>query len=85
MSSAQAAAILAEMDKAGRVDEAKARQLIQQLLPKHGVSAVNVKKVIVRPWDPKQKTMSIILLSNPADEQAALAVSDEGAPGAKTK
>ena len=76
----QAAAILEDLDKAGRLDEAKATQLIQQLLPKHGVKAGVVKKIIVRPWNSAKNTRTIILLSNPADEPQALAVADPGAP-----
>jgi len=84
LSSAQASAILLDLDKAGRLDEAKAGQLIQQLLSKHGVKAGTIKKVTVRPWDPKGKTMSIILLTNPADEAQAIAVSDGGTPADKS-
>lgn len=84
VSSAQAAAILTDLDKAGQLDEAKAAQLIQQLLSKHGVKAGAIKKVTVRPWDPKRKTMSIILLTNPADEAQAIAVSDGGTPADKS-
>jgi len=83
VSSAQATAILAELDKAGRVDEARLRRLLQQILPKHGVAAGRIQKVIVRPWDPKRKSMSVILLTDPADEPQALAVSDEGVPADK--
>lgn len=83
VSPAQAAAILADFDKAGQLDEAKAGQLVQQLLAKHGVKPGTIKKITVRPWDPKRKTMSIILLTNPADEARAIAVSDEGASGSK--
>ena len=84
VSSAQAAAILADLDKAGQLDEAKASQLIQQLLSKHGVQAGKIKKVTVRPWDPKRKTMAILLLTDPADEARAIAVSDEGVPAGKS-
>jgi hypothetical protein len=83
MTPAQAAAILADLDRAGRVDEARAGELIRQLLPKHGVQAAKIKKITVRGWDPKRKTMSIILLTNPADEAQAIAVNDAGMPAEK--
>jgi hypothetical protein len=83
MSPAQAAAIVADLDKAGRLDEARASLLVQQLLVKHGVKPGTIKKVTVRPWDPVRKTMTVIVLTNPADEAQAIAVSDEGVPGDK--
>jgi hypothetical protein len=79
----QVAAILADLDSAGRQDEAKTTQLVQQLLPKHGVRAGTVKKIIVRPWNSATNTRTIILLTDLADEAQALAVSDPGAPGSK--
>ena len=79
----QAASILADLDTAGRQDDAKTTQLVQQLLPKHGVKAGTVKKVIVRPWNSAKNTRTIILLSDLADEKQALAVSDPGAPESK--
>jgi hypothetical protein len=81
MSPAQAAAIVADLDKAGRLDEARATQLVQQLLVKHGVKPGTIKKITVRPWEPVRKSASIIVLTDPADEAQAIAVSDEGAPG----
>jgi hypothetical protein len=81
----QAAGILADLDSAGRLDDAKTTQLIQQLLAKSGVRAGTVKKVIVRPWNAAKNTRTIILLTDLADEARALAVSDPGAPGSKPK
>jgi len=79
----QAAGILADLDSAGRQDDAKTRQLVQQLLPKHGIGAGTVKKIIVRPWNSAKNTRTIILLTDLADEEQALAVSDPGAQGSK--
>ena len=39
--------------------------------------------IVVRPASGPQKLKSILILENPADEAAALAVSDEGASGPK--
>jgi hypothetical protein len=79
----QAAGILADLDSAGRQDDAKTTQLVQQLLPKHGVRAGTVKKIIVQPWNSAKNTRTIILLTDLADEEQALAVSDPGAAASK--
>jgi len=80
---AAAATILAELDSAGSMDEAKTTQLVRQLLPKHGVKADTVKKIIVRPWNAAKNTKTIILLSDLADEKQALAANEPAAPGSK--
>ena len=79
----QAAGILADLDSAGRLDDAKTKQLVQELLAKRGVQAGTIKKIIVRPWNSTKNTRTIILLTDLADEAQALAVSDPGAPGSK--
>ena len=79
----QAAGILADLDRAGRQDDAKTTQLVQQLLAKHGVRAGTVKKIIVQPWNSAKNTRTIILLTDLDDEAQALAVSDPGAPASK--
>jgi hypothetical protein len=79
----QAAGILADLDSAGRQDDAKTKQLVEQLLSKRGVQAGTVKKIIVRPWNSVKNTRTIILLTDPADEAQALAVSDPGVPASK--
>ncbi len=49
VTSAQAAAILADLDKIGPLDEAKLKQLLQQqILPKHGVQASRFLKIEMR-------------------------------------
>lgn len=84
MSQDQATAMLAELDKIGPADEARLKQLLPANLKKHGVQA-DVKKTIIRPADKTRKQITIILLTNPADEAQAIAVSDEGVPGDKSK
>ena len=42
-----------------------------------------IRKIIIRPADGMRRSVSIIILDNPADEPAAIAVSDEGAPADK--
>jgi len=85
MSAAQAAAVLADLDRAGRMDAAKAAEVVRQLLAKHGADAARIKKVTVRGWDPKRKSMAIIVLTNPADEPQAIAVTDEGVPAERPR
>ena len=71
VTSAQAASILAELDKIrpkGDVDEATLRKV----LLKHGVPLGGIKKIIMRSGG------RIILLTDLADEGQALAVSDAG-------
>jgi len=79
----QAASILAALDSAGSMDEAKTTQLVRQLLPKQGVKADTFKKIIVRPWNASKNTKTIILLSDPADEKQALAANEPAAPASK--
>ena len=78
---AQAAAILKELDKFGPgVDGATVSKVLEQ----HGVKAGLIKKISIRPPERTRKETLILLLSNPADEAQALAVSDEGASGPKS-
>jgi hypothetical protein len=76
---AQAEAVLAELDKTPQMDEAAIKQALPGLLKKNGVDAAKVKKTIVK-RDSQSKSISIILLDNPADESAAVAADDESAP-----
>ncbi len=84
VSQAQAAAILADLDAAaqsgGRVNLNAA---VSQALKKQGLDT-KIKKTIIRPAAAGQLT-TIIILSNPADEAQAIAVSDEGVPADKPK
>ena len=83
---AQAAAILAELEKAkpkGNADEATVRAIVHKhvgaIKSARGASLV----IIVRPATGPQALTSVLLLESAADEAAALAVSDEGAGGQK--
>ena len=78
---AQAAAILKELDALGPgVNETTVRKLLE----KHGAKAGLIKKISIRPPERPRKETLILLLSNPADEAQAIAVSDEGVPAPKT-
>ena len=73
---AQAASILAELDKIGPkgdVDEATLRKI----LLKRGVPVGSIKKIVMRK-SVSIEIMNIILLTDLADEAQALAVSDAG-------
>ena len=78
MSSAQAAALLAELDKLGPSDEATLKQWLAANFKKHGIRADGIKKIVVLPASSGRKTITVILLKNPADEAQAIAVSDPG-------
>lgn len=75
----QATAVLKELDKSGQVGEAQVRQILK----KHGVRADSIKKIFWQPPGKTSKLPTLFLLTNPADEPAALAVSDEGVPNIK--
>jgi len=79
---AQASAILADLDRAGRTVGAGQ---VTEIIKRHGVQVDRVKKIVIRPSDKIRKETTILLLTNPADEAQALAVSDEGASGLKEK
>ncbi len=79
---AQAAAILAELDKTPGMDEAAMKGALPPLLKKNGVDPARVKKTIVRP-DKERKRISVIILDRLEDESRAIAVSDEGVPSNK--
>ncbi len=85
VSQAQAAAILADLDAAaqsgGRVNMAGA---VNEALKKQGLDT-KIKKTIIRPASAAGQLTTIIILSNPADEAQAIAVSDEGVPADKPK
>jgi hypothetical protein len=83
VSQAQAAAILADLDAAtqsqGRINLDAA---VSQALTKQGLEA-KIKKTIIRPATATGQLTTVIILSNPADEAQALAVSDAGSPADK--
>ena len=86
MSQAQATALLAELDKIGPADDARLKQWLPANFKRHGVQGDSIKKIIVLPADKTRKSITLILLTNPADEPAArhIAVSDSGAVGKPT-
>jgi hypothetical protein len=79
MTSAQATAVLGDLDKNPQADDATLRRFLQS----HGVRVENIKKILRQPADKTHKLPTIIFLTNPADAPAALAVSDEGTPSDK--
>lgn len=72
---AQAAAILAALDKAGK---SVAEGQVTEIIKTHGVRAEAVKKILILPPDKTHKEITIILLTNPGDEAQArhIAVGD---------
>jgi hypothetical protein len=74
VSPAQAKAILADLDKLGPVDEAKLKQWLPANFKRFGIAGDRVKKLIVLPRGKEMKEIGIILLTNPEDETAAIAV-----------
>jgi len=76
MTSAQAAALGAELDKTPRVDEAAVRKALQKLF-----IHTNFKLIRIIPGKP----ITVILLTNPADEAQAtrIAINDPGMPAEK--
>jgi len=74
VSSDQAKAILAALDKAGPMDEAKLKQWLAANFKRFGIAGDRVKKLVVLPRNKEQKEIAIILLTRPEDEAAAIAV-----------
>lgn len=82
VSPAQASALLAELDKIGPADEARLKMWLPANFKRFGIQGDLIKKISIRKVD-KASPILILLRKNPADEGAALAVSDEGASGTK--
>ncbi|MDD5542286.1 MAG: hypothetical protein PHX83_03860 [Acidobacteriia bacterium] len=72
---AQAAAILAALDKAGK---SVAAGQVTEIMKTHGVRAEAIKKILILPPDKTHKEITIILLKDPGDETQArhIAVGD---------
>lgn len=83
VSPVQASALLVGLDKLGPADEATLKKWLPANFRKNGIRSDAIKKIIVLPMNDARKSISIIFLRNPADEPAALAVSDEGKGGPK--
>lgn len=80
VSPAQAAALLADLEKLGPADEAKLKKWLPANFKRLGIQADHIKKIVVLPASNTRKSISIIFLKNPADEAAAIAVGDDGGP-----
>lgn len=78
----QANAILAGLDKSGRTVGAGQ---VTEIIKRNGVQTDRVKKIVILPADKQSKQITVILLTNPADETQAreIAVSDSGAVAPK--
>jgi hypothetical protein len=74
MSQAQATAILVEMDKISPPNEATVKKWLAQNLKRHGVQTDHIKEVLFVPAANTRQLITIALLTNSADEPAALAV-----------
>ena len=83
VSPAQASALLVGLDKLGPADEATLKKWLPANFHMNLIRSDAIKKIVVLPMDGARKSISIIFLSDPADEAAALAVSDEGNGGIK--
>lgn len=73
-SSAQAKAILAELDKMGPADEAKLKHWLAANFKRFGIAGDRIKKLIVLPRGKEMREIGIILLTRPEDEAAAISV-----------
>ena len=73
VTSTQAKAMLAELDRMGAVDEARLKQWLAANFKRFGVAGDRVKKVVVLPRSGDMKEIGIILLTRPEDEAAAVA------------
>jgi hypothetical protein len=73
VSSDQAKAILAELDRMGPADEAKLKQWLAANFKRLGIAPDRVKKMVVLPRSREMKEIAIILLTKPEDEAAARA------------
>lgn len=77
VSPSQAAALLSELEKIGPADEAKLKTWLPANFKRLGIQGDRIKKISIRKAD-KASTILILLLGNPADEAAGLAISGEG-------
>jgi hypothetical protein len=73
VSTAQAAAMLAELDKLGPMDEAKLKAWLPANFRRFGIRPELVKKVVILAPGRAGAQTAIILLTDPADEANAVA------------
>ena len=85
MSSTQATGILADLETATQQSQGRINLegAVRQALTKQGLDT-EIKKIIIKPPSAAGQLTTIIILSNPADEAQAVAVSDEGTPADKS-
>jgi hypothetical protein len=86
VTSAQATAILAELDRVkprGDADETTVRAIVQKHIGAIKSARGENLVIVVRPAGGPQTLKSILILEIAGDEAAAIAVSDEGAGGPK--
>lgn len=83
VSPAQASALLLGLDKLGPANEATLKKWLPANFRMNGIQSDAIRKIIILPINDARKSISVIILSNPADEPQALAVSDEGKGGTK--
>ncbi len=74
----QVQAMLAELDKMGPADAARLKQWLPANFKRFGIAGEQVRKVIVLPRDRTMRQIGIILLAQPDDEAAAIAVTVKG-------
>ena len=74
----QVQAMLAELDKMGPADAAQLKQWLPANFRRFGIAGDPVKKIIVLPRDRTMKETGIVLLTQPEDEAAAIAVTVKG-------
>jgi hypothetical protein len=70
----QAKALLEELDKLGRPNEAKLKKWLPANFRRFGIPPERVKKMVILPAGKAGKLTAILLLDDPADEAEATAV-----------
>lgn len=70
----QVKAILAELDRLGPATEAPLKMWLASNFKRLGVRAERVKKIVVLAPDATRREIAVLLLTDPRDEAAALAV-----------
>ncbi len=70
----QAKALLADLDKLGPPNQTRLKQWLPANFKRFGISPENVKKMVILPAGKAGNLTAILLLTNPADEAEAIAV-----------
>lgn len=70
----QAKAMLADLDKLGPPNQARLKQWLPANFKRFGISPEHVKKIVILPAGKAGNLTAILLLTNPADEAEAIAV-----------